>query len=74
MAWGGASKNNEEEEEEEEWGAVFKRQVFVLEGLGHKKGIRVEKMCWATDKEGEKLNQVERLGHNKWLKELSCQV
>lgn len=72
MAWGGASKNNEEEEEE--WGAVFKRQVFVLEGLGHKKGIRGEKMCRATDKEGEKLNQVERLGHNKWLKALSCQV
>lgn len=39
MAWGGASKNNEEE------GAVFKRKVFVHEGLGHKKGIRVEKMC-----------------------------
>lgn len=39
MVWGGASKNNEEE------GAVFKRQVFVLEGLGHKKGIRVGRMC-----------------------------
>lgn len=56
MAWGGASQNNEEEEEEEERGAVFKRQVFVLEGLGQKEGRE------GADKEGEKANQAERLG------------
>lgn len=51
MAGGGASKNNEEQEEEEgeggrEGGAGFKRQVFVLEGLGQTEE--------REDKEGQK--------------------
>lgn len=58
--WGGACENNEEEEEEER-GAVFKRQVFVLEGLGHKKGGENV----SRQRGGGGVGQVGRLGRDK---------
>lgn len=51
---------------------IMRRRALFLRGRSLclkvwdiKKGIRVEKMCWVPDKEGQKVNQVERLGRDK---------